>query len=908
MTGENPNIKVADNIVCGARVEDAVPEEEGLLRKVPTQKERRWFWTLVLVQAQNAFNEKAAQFLLIPLGAWLAVTLETPEDSWLTGLKYILGAMIVLPYILFSPFVGWLSDQFCKARIIQAMAILQVFVLGLMLYCFYIHSIGQAIFWFCIFAIQATVLSPAKKGIVKDIMGARALGMASGIVEMGSVFAILAAQIVAFLWFDSLLASSNDGWHAAFLPTLVFLIMAVPVAVATLFFPRYPTAKPDPFKWSLFYEHFGQLKYLWGQRTLRLSEIGISFFWFLAGVLMLITMQIAETKSGGGAGFGWTAGILMAWLSGGVVFGGLVASRVCRRKIELGLIPLGSIGMSLGCVCLAIFSAGTLGNQICFALTGAFAAIFLVPLNAKLQDDCDHSKRGSVIAAGNLMDCLMGLLAVVVQLWMYNIVPLQGQFVILALLSMGITIISLRLIPREFIRMLGLGIMNLCYRARVIHVNRIPEFGGVILVSNHVTYADALFLSIVSPRPIRFIVAEEFVAIRWLGWILELFDCLPISTRNPRAAITKAIDALKEGEVICIFPEGQLTRTGTLCAARRGIEVLARKANAPIIPVYMDELWGSIFSYERNRFFSKLPHQFPYQFTAAIGEPMQPDNLGAPVVLNTLRKLSAKCISVAAHTGRNEILLRLEEIKSRKLVRCAQGALTGLEIAAHLINDEYDHPVPVLKKWLKLLMRATSSQSNLCNLWINAQQVARVNSLLPHHLLITSLSAKPEPQETVISVLWPILTASSIYLLTTEDKELPEHADQIVGGCSLRTRLQELVARKRIPFYDFSGKSDLVLPNIYWRPCLVNNKGIVLGMSMSHEVFNLDDGTKQLGMRSRTHGKLLPGFYLAKQSNNIVAGPSLSDPFAFPAGMYLDEAGFIAEIRQEYTDSNFHAL
>lgn len=126
--------------------------------------------------------------------------------------------------------------------------------------------------------------------------------------------------------------------------------------------------------------------------------------------------------------------------------------------------------------------------------------------------------------------------------------------------------------------MMGLWIMRIVYRSRIIHQDRIPEDGGAVIVSNHVTYGDALFLSLICPRPIRFIVAEKFVAIRWLGWILELFNCLPISSRNPRESLSKAIQALKAGEVICIFPEGQLTRTGTLCAARRGLEMLAKIA------------------------------------------------------------------------------------------------------------------------------------------------------------------------------------------------------------------------------------------------------------------------------------------------------------------------------------------
>lgn len=233
---------------------------------------------------------------------------------------------------------------------------------------------------------------------------------------------------------------------------------------------------------------------------------------------------------------------------------------------------------------MSFFAPGSLPSNIGFGITGAFAAAYLVPLNAHLQDNCDPSNRSTVIAAGNLMDCLMGLVAVGFQLMLRNIFSIQNQFWVLAALGVVITIVAFRLIPREFIRMMGLWIMRIVYRSRIIHQDRIPEDGGAVIVSNHVTYGDALFLSLICPRPIRFIVAEEFVAIRWLGWILELFNCLPISSRNPRESLSKAIQALKSGEVICIFPEGQLTRTGTLCAARRGLEMLAKNRAAPSCP------------------------------------------------------------------------------------------------------------------------------------------------------------------------------------------------------------------------------------------------------------------------------------------------------------------------------------
>ncbi|MEG0333978.1 MAG: MFS transporter [Akkermansia sp.] len=872
-------------------------DEEQYTAKEPTKKEWFGFWSLIFIQVQNAFNEKAVQFLLIPLAAWLYLQ----SGEGFSSLEYPLGAIIVIPYILFSPLVGWLSDCFCKARIIQFMAFLQIGVMACMWYCFDKHNIYWSLFWFCIFAIQATILSPARKGIVKDMVGSKYLGFASGIVEMSVIFSLLIAQIGVFIWFDHLLASSGDGWHAASYPTIIFGLLAIPVAIVALFLPRYPVNKTKnrPFSISLFYEHFMQLKYLWTHRALRLSEIGISYFWFLAGVLMLITIQVAkDSTNGGGGGFGMAAAWLMIWLSGGVIIGGLAASIICRKKNELGLIPLGALGVTFGCVFLSCFEPQSLCSNIGFSITGAFAAAYLVPLNAYLQDNCDPSARGNVIAAGNLMDMMMGLFAVGVQMAMKELVSVQTQFLLLSITSLGITVIALRLIPREFIRMLGLWIMSTIYRARVINRDKIPECGGVLLVSNHVTYGDALFLSMASSRPIRFIVAEEFVSIRWLGWLLELFNCLPISSKHPREALSKAIQSLKDGEVICIFPEGQLSRTGTLCAMRRGVETIARKAKCKILPIYLDELWGSILSYKNNRFFCKMPHQFPYHFTAAVGDPLVGDNVATNNIMNTLRQLSASSLSISAQVGKDHLLHNLESIGNARFLTYGNQFMTGSELVACLIDGKKPEGNKGFAPWINILLNCYADSESLRGLWINAQQIQRINALQEKECLLTSVG-HGEVHETVVSVLWPILTKTPVYLLDEDQVSLPESITQMSGSLYLRRLLYGLVPSHRIPFYDFSGSPDLALPNTAWKPCFSTREGIVIAMSMCHSVFKLDDGTVQLGMRSRTRGRLMPGFYTNADNPSIIEGPALERPFALPPQIYLDESGFLVELQPD---------
>lgn len=396
----------------------------------------RWapFWGLTLIQAQNSFNEKGVQFLLIPLGVWLA-----EQGSGTGDLKYPLSALILLPFILFSPLAGWLSDRCCKTRVIQAMAAVQILVLGGMSWCLRHDSLGGALAWFSLFCVQATFFSPSKKGLVKDLVGTKHLGFASGVIEMGSLLALLAGQIGVFAWFHHLRETGNDGWAAAALPCTAFFLCTLPTALLTLFLPRYMPLSRKPFSASLLYAHFSQLKLLWERRTLRISEAGVGYFWFIGGAVLLMTLQTAEQHTQNDTDFAWVSAQLMACLSGGSVLGGLSASLLCRGSIGRRIPLIGGAGMTLGCLALALAPYGTALFYAGLAFTGFTASAFLVPLNALLQDSADNDRRGDVIAAGNLVDCLTGLLAVGVQWLMAQAMPPAGQFVVMAALSAAVT-------------------------------------------------------------------------------------------------------------------------------------------------------------------------------------------------------------------------------------------------------------------------------------------------------------------------------------------------------------------------------------------------------------------------------------------------------------------------------------
>lgn len=384
----------------------------------------------------NSLNEKGVQFLLIALGIWM-----------LKELQYPLSVLIVLPFVLLSPLAGWLSDRFCKTRILQAMVLLQVVVLGGMTIGLFLHNLPLAIAFFTVFCIQAVIFSPAKKGLVKDMVGTENIGFASGILEITSMLALLIGQIAALFIVYYLLQQwgENSGWEAAAWPCLVCTAGATCVLLLSFSIPRYRPQSKAPFRLSLFWEHFAQLRMLWQKPVLRNSEIGIGYFWFIAGIMMLIALQMAaEAHPTGNSGTSFMqilgqqkdSALLMAWISGGSILGGAVSSFICAKRIRTWVAGVGGIGMTLGCALLALIPYGTVAFFLSLSLTGFMAAGYLVPLNALLQDRADNDKRGDVIAAGNLVDCFLGIAAVLIQQLMRGagLTP-QAQCALLAISS-----------------------------------------------------------------------------------------------------------------------------------------------------------------------------------------------------------------------------------------------------------------------------------------------------------------------------------------------------------------------------------------------------------------------------------------------------------------------------------------
>lgn len=818
---------------------------------------RNWvsFWSLLVLQTQNAFNDKAAQFLLIPLGGVLMASF-TGAGS----LEYILGALIVLPFIFFAPLSGWLSDRFSKTYVIRGAIYLQFAVFVMITFAIWQQNLWLAVAGFFLLSVESVILSPAKRGIVKELVGHERLGFASGILEMSVILAVCAGQILSSWWFDLRLTDLEalrpgdmmNGWDSALTPLVIVAAAAVPTIGISYGIQKIPAMGNRPFEMRLLWEHFGQLQELWVDRRIRLCAAGAAFFWGFAGFLNLAAIQIGKDTSGGGVGFGSDIAWLMLAASGGITLGGVVASLVCRRKIELGLVPIGGGVMVIGSLALALTPITSVWIKIWIAFAGAGGAILLVPLNAHLQDLCPPDKRGKIIAGLNLLDCLAGLLAVVLQATFAKTgAPYWIQFLTLAGIAYVATSYAARILPQHFIRLLVLGAFKVFYRIKVLHADRVPKEGGVLLTPNHMSYIDAFILSAACPRKIRFLMFDEYFRHPWIGPFVRVFDTVPISNKRAKAALRVAAEALQEGAVVCIFPEGQLARTGVMNEFKRGFEMIARKADCPVLPAAMDGLWGSIFSFERNQFLYKWPYRIPYGVTVSFGNPVPAQEADAAKVRRTVESLRAEAFSM-----RLSITQPLSVLRKNVRVLHGDAGLYGQALA-------------------RIIALPVEEQSRIV---ANALQVGEINAIRRRQTVMIEWDALLHCRD-VLAVAFVQFYDLKVVLVDSETsaKEIKRlgakyRVEQYFSGKNLVASWRESGLTGGC--YDFSG-SEMVHEGVY---ACYTQAGKIISMSMPHPAARTATNLHQDGWIMGAWGRLLPGFDGRTEHGKILlSGVSLGE-------------------------------
>jgi acyl-[acyl-carrier-protein]-phospholipid O-acyltransferase / long-chain-fatty-acid--[acyl-carrier-protein] ligase len=547
----------------------------------------------------------------------------------------LVGALFILPFALFSGYAGQLADTHSKRTVLIVTKAFEILVMGLGLAALAAGYLAAAYAVLFLMAVHSTFFSPAKYGILPETLPDSDLSRANGLLEMSTFVAIVAGTAAGGFLFDV--------WRdRVWLIGGVALVLAVIGTVASMRIRGVPAAAPHQrFEWNPFTEIREGLVRLWRDRVLWPTVVGLSYFWFLGALLQMVVILFGTRAMG--LDDRWV-GVLTTFAAIGIGVGSIVAGRLSGDKVELGLVPIGAFGMGLFSMFLAGSADSFLQASVSLTLIGFSGGLFAVPLNAMLQQRPDPAEKGRLIATNNFLN-VFGILLASALLWFATVVMnLSPAEIVMVggILTMAGSVYVLARVPEFFVRFILWLLTHTIYRIRIVGQQHVPSRGPALLVCNHLSHIDGFLVGACVQRFVRFMVYRPYYEAPMLRWFLSRIHAIPVAAgRDSLASLERARQELEAGHVVCIFAEGEISRTANLLPFKRGLERIAAGLNAPIIPVYIDRVWGSIFSFERRRFFWKWPRRIPYDVTVAFG-PALPSNTSAPEVRLAVMELGCE--------------------------------------------------------------------------------------------------------------------------------------------------------------------------------------------------------------------------------------------------------------------------
>ena len=599
---------------------------------------KRSFWSLIATQFQGTFSDNVLKNLVL----FLVVGAGVPKAQRDT-LVALVGLLFSLPFVLFSMAGGYLADRYSKRTVTVATKLMEIAVAAVAFVGLTTRMLPLQLAAIFLMGTQTALFGPSKFGLLPEILPAKALSWGNGVMALATFLAIISGTVAG-----ALLADIFGPAHQS-VSGLVLVGLGVLGLGSSLCIARVPAADPArTLRLNPFADLFHQMARARRDRALFLAIAGNTYFWFL-GALLFSTVLIygSDVLLVGNRQNSYLQGML--GIAIGV--GSLAAGYLSGNKIEYGLIPLGAFGMTAAGAALAIPDLTYGQVAALLAVIGGFAGFFVVPINALIQHRPQPEEKGGIIAATNLLSFVGIALASGAYYLLVKTAHLlpPSVFLIGALITLAATIYTLVLLPDWFLRLLLWFLTHTVYRITVIGRDHIPERGGALLVCNHMSFVDACLLVASTDRPIRFLISPDIYAVPLIKPFAKMMRAIQLSSHlRPREMIRSlraASEAIRSGEVVCIFAEGQITRTGLLLPFRRGFQRIMKGVDAPIIPTALDGVWGSIFSFERGRFFWKLPRWIPYPVTISFGAPM-PGTSAPPEVRRAVQDLQAEAFQL----------------------------------------------------------------------------------------------------------------------------------------------------------------------------------------------------------------------------------------------------------------------
>ncbi len=571
-----------------------------------------FFWT----QFAGAANDNLFKFAFTVMVTYqLSVSWLPPSMAGL-----VIGALFTLPYLLFSATSGQLTDKWDKTRMFRLVKNLEIGIMLLAAWGFMAANVPVLLGCVFLMGLHSTLFGPVKFAYLPQVLNERELTGGNGMVEMGTFVAILLGQVAG-----GLLVAVPEVGHTEV--AIACVALAIVGRVCAQFIPHAPATDPNlVINWNPFTETWRNLQMARQQPAVFRSLLGISWMWFFGAVFLAQFPSFAKEVLHGD---GHVASLLLVVFSVGIGIGSLLCEVFSRRHVEIGLVPLGAIGMSVFAIDLyfsvrGLPAAELMGVSTFIAQPGHWrvmfdlgmmalsAGIYSVPMYALIQLRSQPTHRARIIAANNILNALFMIVSsILAGALLAAGASIPQIFLLTGIANAIVAFYVFFLVPEYLLRFVAWIITHFIYRFKVRGEQHIPADGPAVLVCNHVSFVDAILLMAASPRPIHFVMDSRIFQTPVLGWLFHLVKAIPIAPHKEdpavyEAAFARAAQVLREGDLLAIFPEGGITEDGQLQPFKAGIMKILEQARADglqvsVVPMALTNLWGSYFSRVETR-------------------------------------------------------------------------------------------------------------------------------------------------------------------------------------------------------------------------------------------------------------------------------------------------------------------
>ncbi|MET0287879.1 MAG: MFS transporter [Polyangiales bacterium] len=598
----------------------------------PSPLRRQGFRAFFATQLLTAFNDNLFKNAVV---IWISATQASLFGVSPAAMISLCSAVFIAPFFLFSASAGQLSDRREKTSVVRAVKIAEIAIMALAGAGFVLHSLATLMGALFLMGTHSAFFGPVKYSILPQLVATEQLVEGTALVEMGTFLAILLGTLGGGIL---VLMPQGELYVALTVAGVALIGFALSTRV-----PRLAEGDPSVrVDLNPVTPTFEILRIVKKTRAVFLSVLGISWFWFFGAVLLSVLPVFAREAL---HAHEHVVTLFLAVFCVGIALGSVGTERISGKNLELGLVPFGSIGLTLFTLDLyfvdTVSGAGELmgleafletaqSTRILIDLFGlsVFGGFFSVPLYTLIQERSAPKERSRVVAGNNILNALFMAIGAGMLAWLFSLgLRVQTMFLILALLSAAAAAYIYTLLPEFLIRFLAFLLGRVMYRLKVSGHENIPETGGAVLVCNHVAFNDFLIIAGSVRRPVRFVMDHNMFKLPVVSSICRAGKVIPIAPAHENAslmesAFVKIAEELRAGELVCIYPEGKITKNGEMNAFKAGIERILRETPVPVVPMALDGLWGSFFSRKGGPAMSKLPRRFRAKLTLTIDKPL----------------------------------------------------------------------------------------------------------------------------------------------------------------------------------------------------------------------------------------------------------------------------------------------